>query len=110
MLLYYAAPGDSPQSVFIAISSPFTILVTWDPPLTPNGVIIWYTIYINTMAVLSVDGRTTSAVVDSLSANTQYGVRVSASTQAGEGPVSEVAVIVTPESSKAHWVAIIMYM
>ena len=84
----------------VAIISPFSILVTWNPPLTPNGVLTQYTIYFDETPVLSVDGGTTSSVVEGLSANTEYGVRVSASTKVGEGLLSAVVLFATPESSK----------
>ena len=82
-------------------TSPFSVLVRWDPPLTPNGVITQYTIYIDKTPVLSADGGTTNAVVEGLSANTVVNVSVSASTKIGEGVVSEPVHIMTFENGEA---------
>ena len=95
-----AVPGDQPQNLFVVVSSPFAIFVRWEPPLTPNGVITQYTIYIDETPVLSVDGDTHNAVVGSLSSNTMFNVSLSASTKIGEGPISEPEHVTTPESGE----------
>ena len=46
MLFCYIAPADLDQVIIIA-STPSSILVTWDQPATPNGVIVNYTVLVD---------------------------------------------------------------
>ena len=98
--MFFSVPGDPPQDVFVVVSSPITMLVEWNPPLTPNGVITHYTIYLQKTAALNVTGDRQSFLVERLSPNTMFNVSVSASTKAGEGPASDEEFVMTPESSE----------
>ena len=69
------------------------ISVQWSPPLTPNGVILFYTVYISDYPVLNVSN--TSCVLGDFSPYEVVSVRVSASTQVGEGPQSEQSSVTT---------------
>ena len=88
-----AAPEDAPVSVQVTGNTPSSVLVSWTPPSTPNGVVMTYNLYINYS-----DGSPIARIQSSAS-NTYYtvmdlepyqlvSVAISASTTAGEGPVS----------------------
>ena len=103
------------------------LLVTWQPPSTPNGIIIQYTAYCwvgdqalaiddshlrngsgsgdeesSTLNVTSntVTGSMLSAIVDGLKPYTSYDCFVTAFTSVGEGEASNVTSGITYESSK----------
>ena len=104
------------------------LLVMWQPPSTPNGIIIQYTTYCyvgdqalvtnksylsngtgsgdeesSTMNIISnatVTGSALSAIVDSLKPYTCYNCFITAFTSVGEGETSYVVSGITYESSK----------
>ena len=87
-------PDDAPLDTEAIGRSPSSVLVTWAPPPTPNGVIASYTIYVNYTdgsPIESIQSRSSSAthVVTNLQPYQLIVVEVSASTSAGEGPRSE---------------------
>ena len=41
----HAAPSDPPRNVKVSALSSTTVHVDWDPPLSPNGIIQYYTVY-----------------------------------------------------------------
>ena len=86
-LLSFAVPEDAPQELLVATLNSTAISVQWEPPLTPNGIIIFYTIYINDCPVLNVSNH--SCLLDGFSPYEVVNVSVSASTKTGEGPQSE---------------------
>ena len=76
------------------------IHIQWDPPLTPNGIIIFYTIYINGVALLNITA-TSGSQNSSVGGFTPYqtvNVSISASTEAGEGPLTVVHTATTHET------------
>lgn len=78
------------------------IKIGWSPPENPNGIIIYYTIYINGIPTLNISatvGRQ-SAVMEGLSPYQQVNVSLSASTSAGEGPVSLQETVTTHETGE----------
>lgn len=91
------APEDAPFNVRIEGNTPSSVLVSWSAPLTPNGIITSYTLYINytdtsAVEVMRSNSASTSYTVMGLEPYQQVSVRVSASTAAGEGPTSEAAI------------------
>ena len=86
-LLSFAVPEDAPQELLVATLNSTAISVQWEPPLTPNGIIIFYTAYINDYPVLNVSNH--SCLLDGFSPYEVVNVSVSASTKIGEGPQSE---------------------
>ena len=69
------------------------ILLQWQPPLLPNGIINHYTLYINytnssEISTRSVDDQYTLYLLDGLSVNQEVGVSISSTTGGGEGPRS----------------------
>ena len=90
-------PDDPPFDVQVEGNSASSVLVSWNPPLTPNGNIISYTLYINytdgsPVVVMRTDSDSTSYTVIRLQPYQMVSVRVSASTAAGEGPAGDLAV------------------
>lgn len=68
---------------------PRSIGVTWAPPTLANGAIIGYTIYYSPPSSnIAVGGGALSHDLGMLSPHTMYSIRLSASTSAGEGPLS----------------------
>ena len=87
-------PDDPPLDTEAIGRSPSSVLVTWAPPPTPNGIITSYAIYVNYTdgsPVESIQSRSssTSYIVTNLQPYQFIVVEVSASTSAGEGPRSE---------------------
>lgn len=86
-----------------------SVIVTWQPSLTPNGIIRYYQIkvsnggsgFVNTSVDTdySFDDAATSAVISMLQENTTYLVQVFAATVSiGQG--SEIIMVTTEENSK----------
>ena len=73
--------------------SDFALLIEWSPPLTPNGIITLYNIYAtydnHSEDNFTVNCSENSYVLDGLSPHQLVYVSMSASTIAGEGPLSE---------------------
>lgn len=84
------------MNVQVAGSSPSSVLVTWIMPSIPNGIITSYSLYVNysdgsPIAALRSDASTTNYTITNLQPYQLVIVQVSASTDAGEGPLSEPA-------------------
>ncbi|XP_030646296.1 phosphatidylinositol phosphatase PTPRQ [Chanos chanos] len=93
---------SSVQGVSYQNISSTSILVSWDPPLNPNGKITHYTVYIlnlhDNTATQQITNNT-DILLTGLDKYTTYKIRVAASTAVGESPLSEEDDIyaVTPE-------------
>ena len=76
------------------------IRIQWDPPLTPNGIIILYTVYINGIPIWNVRGSygTQSTSVGGFTPYQVLRVSLSASTSVGEGPRTASQTVTTHES------------
>ena len=103
MLSFIPAPGTPPQNVQVTARDSSSVVVSWREPEEPNGRIIHYTVYVNA----SVDGAMTSGpvlthTISDLSPAQLVRVRVSASTQAGEGPQSNETAGVSRDGSKYY--------
>lgn len=77
-------------------NSASSVLVSWNSPPTPNGIITSYTLYINytdgsPVMVIHTNSDSTSYTVMGLQPYQMVSVRVSASTAAGEGPAGDLA-------------------
>ena len=79
------------------------IQIQWSPPLTPNGIIILYTVYIDDISTLNIsDSDRNSVVVGGFSPYQLLTVRLSASTKVGEGPLTKSQSVVTDESGTVN--------
>ena len=83
--------------------NPTSIVVTWDPPMTPNGIVRFYRIeYTNTTSndvVDEVNTTNTLVMINMLKSFTTYEVQVFATTIT-EGDGSDVVRVITDENSK----------
>ena len=92
--LLSTAPEDAPASIKVVGNSPSSVFVSWIPPLTPNGIITGYNLYINysdesPVTIIQSNTTSTNYTVIDLQPYQLVSVMISASTIAGEGPVSE---------------------
>ena len=97
---FFPAPGDEPQNVIVNTLNSTAIHIQWSPPFTPNGIIIFYTVYIDGSPVLNIsatNGTQDSTIGDFLP-NQRLDVRLSASTEVGEGPLTVTHSVTTHES------------
>ncbi|XP_072551327.1 phosphatidylinositol phosphatase PTPRQ [Salminus brasiliensis] len=93
---------SSVQDVSYQNISSTSVLVSWSPPLNPNGKITHYTVYLLNLHSHEAQQQMTDAtsiVLRGLEKYTRYKLRVAASTAAGESPLSEEddVYILTPE-------------
>ena len=88
----FSAPAGPPVNVRVESASSYSVLVQWLPPEIPNGIISHYSVYINytngTKHKRQVDGEISLYLLEELKPHQMVGIKVSASTIAGEGPLS----------------------
>ncbi|XP_069618420.1 phosphatidylinositol phosphatase PTPRQ [Ranitomeya imitator] len=83
---------SSVNNVYYQNISSTSVMVFWDPPLEPNGMITHYTVYamdLYTKDAFHVITSNTSMLITGLKKYMDYKVRVTASNSAGESAVSE---------------------
>ena len=89
--LISSAPAGPPVNVRVENASSYSVLVEWLPPEVPNGIITHYFIYINytngTHHKRQVGAEYSLYLLEELRPHQVVGIRVSASTIAGEGPL-----------------------
>ena len=87
-----SAPAGPPVNVRVMNASSYSVLVQWLPPEVPNGIITHYFIYINynngTYPRRQVGADISLYLLEELMPHQIVGIRISASTIAGEGPLS----------------------
>ena len=97
-------PESPPSSIDILQESPFNLTVTWSVPMTPNGIITHYTLYVDykngTVDPLTFQPSITSYIITGLSPYQQVGVKLSASTVIGAGPNSTREDVRTAQTGK----------
>lgn len=91
-----AAPEDAPTNVAVLSATPTAVIITWLPPLIPNGVITHYNVYVNytdgsSIVSTMTTGAVTNFTLDGLQPFQTVVFKVSASTAIGEGPLSDPA-------------------
>lgn len=86
----------------VSVINSTALNVEWSLPSSPNGVIIFYTVYINETSTLTVIamGDTQSIDIGGFSPYQMVTVHVSASTKIGEGQLTFGQSVVTHESSR----------
>ncbi|XP_077420813.1 immunoglobulin superfamily DCC subclass member 4 isoform X4 [Vanacampus margaritifer] len=97
-------PSSPPHELRLSAIDSSSVLVSWRPPLEPNGVIVGYRILFSSNLSqpehlwrnLSQDGSLTSVELRGLSSGTHYFFKLGASTEVGAGPYSLVKDIHTP--------------
>ena len=76
------------------VNDAFSLLIQWEPPLIPNGIITHYTLYINytngsEISTRTIDSQFTLYLLEGLTPYQEVGVSISATTGGGEGPQSD---------------------
>ena len=101
-VLNVPAPESPPSNISFDNSNPFSVIVYWNAPVMPNGVITLYILYVRyengTVNAFNVVGERTSYNITNLHPYQQIIVEVTASTRIGEGP-SSVSKIRTAQAS-----------
>ena len=99
----YSSAPSAPLNVTAYNDSSTSIIVSWLPPMTPNGIIRSYRVVYNRSSdgfVEDVNTSDTSAMIFMLDEFTTYQVQVFATTVA-EGVGSEVVTVTTDEDSES---------
>jgi len=106
------APLDPPSNVSVTNTSAYSLFIEWDPPNTPNGIIVNYTIYLDynngTTDVRITDFNTTAYLLEGLSPHQLVGVEITANTSIGEGPSSPIQEIRTHQAGTNVWISVIV--
>ncbi|XP_018618739.2 immunoglobulin superfamily DCC subclass member 4-like [Scleropages formosus] len=97
-------PSTPPTDLQLSALDPNSVLVSWRPPLEPNGIIVEYRILYSGNSSqpdhqwnsASRDGSVTSTEVQGLMSATRYFFKMGACTLVGPGPLSPVKDIQTP--------------
>ncbi|EMP36509.1 Phosphotidylinositol phosphatase PTPRQ, partial [Chelonia mydas] len=82
------APSSPPQSLSVKQLSGVTVKLSWKQPLEPNGIILYYTVYVwNTTSKRSVNVTETSLIFTDLENNNEYKIYITTSTRFGDGNI-----------------------
>ncbi|XP_061438720.1 phosphatidylinositol phosphatase PTPRQ [Rhineura floridana] len=82
------APSSPPRLLTVKQLSGVIVMLSWKPPLEPNGIILYYTVYIwNIISRRSINVTETSLDITDLESNNEYSVYVTASTRFGDGNI-----------------------
>ncbi|XP_074980428.1 phosphatidylinositol phosphatase PTPRQ isoform X6 [Caretta caretta] len=82
------APSSPPQSLSVKQLSGVTVKLSWKQPLEPNGIILYYTVYVwNTISKRSVNVTETSLIFTDLENNNEYKIYITTSTRFGDGNI-----------------------
>ncbi|OWK63035.1 Phosphatidylinositol phosphatase PTPRQ [Lonchura striata] len=82
------APSSPPQALSVKQLLGVTVKLSWKPPLEPNGIILYYTVYVwNKMSKRSVNVTETSLEFTDLEYNYEYSAFLTASTRFGDGNI-----------------------
>ncbi|XP_068525199.1 phosphatidylinositol phosphatase PTPRQ isoform X3 [Anas acuta] len=88
------APSSPPESLSVKQLSGVTVKLSWKPPLEPNGIILYYTVYVwNKISKRSVNVTETSLQFTDLENNSEYSAYVTASTRFGDGNIKSDTII-----------------
>lgn len=100
----FLAPGSPPTGVVLDDQNPYRILVHWNPPNMPNGVITRYTIYVGyengSVDAYHVNGNSVAYNVSNLYPFQIINVEISAGTVVGEGPRTPRMEVQTAQTCK----------
>ncbi|EPY85155.1 hypothetical protein CB1_000394039 [Camelus ferus] len=96
------APDSPPQDFSVKQLSGVTVKLSWQPPLEPNGIILYYTVYVwDRSSLKTLNVTETSLEVSDLDYNVEYTAYVTASTRFGDGKTrSNIINFRTPEGGQ----------
>ena len=115
VLNYTFVVPSEPQLLREAVSvNSSSVTLQWRPPVTPNGIIIQYSLQYNTTAVANTTNNVLIYTVSGLSPDTVYTLQLRAHTSAGAGPPSIIIIItckLLPEYCHiSNYVCILFYV
>nr|XP_017527742.2 phosphatidylinositol phosphatase PTPRQ [Manis javanica] len=95
------APDSPPHDFSVEQLSGVTVKLSWQPPLEPNGIILYYTVYVwNRSSLKTLNVTETSLKFSDLDYNVEYSAYVTASTRFGDGKMrSNIINFRTPEGA-----------
>uniref|UniRef100_A0A8C2MBK7 Phosphatidylinositol phosphatase PTPRQ n=1 Tax=Cricetulus griseus TaxID=10029 RepID=A0A8C2MBK7_CRIGR len=95
------APDSPPQNFSVKQLSGVTVMLSWQPPLEPNGIILYYTVYVwDKSSLKAINVTETSLELPDLDYNVDYSAYVTASTRFGNGKTrSSIINFRTPEGA-----------
>ncbi|CAH7332029.1 Ptprq [Phodopus roborovskii] len=95
------APDSPPQNFSVKQLSGVTVMLSWQPPLEPNGIILYYTVYVwDKSSVKAINVTEASVELPDLDYNVDYSAYVTASTRFGDGKTrSSLIHFRTPEGA-----------
>ena len=119
-IIFHTVPSEPLNVDVLSIAgSPTELLVSWDPPAEPNGIILSYTVYCYDLPVeeyqllsnviitsqpehKKMPGNETEIVLVNLTPYYLYSCLVTANTSVGEGNASSIHFNITDESGKHY--------
>ncbi|KAL1774931.1 phosphatidylinositol phosphatase PTPRQ [Sigmodon hispidus] len=95
------APDSPPQNFSVKQLSGVTVMLSWQPPLEPNGIILYYTVYVwDKSSLKTINSTEVSLEVPDLDYDVDYSAYVTASTRFGDGKTrSSIINFRTPEGA-----------
>ncbi|ELW70529.1 Phosphotidylinositol phosphatase PTPRQ, partial [Tupaia chinensis] len=95
------APDTPPQDFSVKQLSGVTVKLSWQPPLEPNGIILYYTVYVwDRSSLKTINVTETTLELSDLDYNVEYSAYVTASTRFGDGKTrSSIINFRTPEGA-----------
>ncbi|KAM5288523.1 phosphatidylinositol phosphatase PTPRQ [Ctenodactylus gundi] len=95
------APDSPPQDFSVQQLSGVTVMLSWQPPLKPNGIILYYTVFVwDRTSLKTINITETSLEFSDLDYNVEYSAYVTASTRFGDGKKrSSIINFRTPEGA-----------
>ncbi|XP_013931748.1 PREDICTED: phosphatidylinositol phosphatase PTPRQ [Thamnophis sirtalis] len=81
------APSSPPRLLTVKQLSDAIVVLSWQPPLEPNGIILYYTVYIWDIMSRNINASELSLELTDLEYNKKYSVYVTASTRFGDGNI-----------------------
>ncbi|XP_035874530.1 phosphatidylinositol phosphatase PTPRQ [Phyllostomus discolor] len=95
------APDSPPHDFSVKQLSGVTVKLSWQPPLEPNGIILYYTVYVwDRSSLKTINVTETSLEFSDLDYNVEYSTYVTASTRFGDGKTrSNIINFRTPEGA-----------
>ncbi|BFZ00058.1 hypothetical protein BsWGS_03097 [Bradybaena similaris] len=99
------APGSPPENVMARAASATTVIVTWDEPKIPNGIIQGYKVFYTTSpeepiffwTQQEVKNENRMATITGLTPNVTYTISVLAYSSIGQGPMSHPIQVLTTQ-------------
>ncbi|XP_058047639.1 phosphatidylinositol phosphatase PTPRQ [Ahaetulla prasina] len=81
------APSSPPRLLTVKQLSDAIVVLSWQPPLEPNGIILYYTVYIWDIMSRNINASELSLELTDLEYNKKYSVYITASTRFGDGNI-----------------------